>query len=226
MTSIALFTEGITDQIIIESLILNFLKINKYQNIDDVDVNPIQPERDATDENKQVGFGGWEKVFEYCENREIMQAAIAANDFILIQIDTDCAEHPNYGVALTTEGKDKVVSSLVNDVVNKIESLISNDLLENHRYKFIFAVSVHSLECWILHFLGGPVNKSKLSCEDKLRKKLEKQNELYNKDAKCYSKLKDSIKKKDIKFYTEGDESMCIFIKKISEIFEISLPSK
>lgn len=85
MPSIALFTEGITDQIIIESLIFNFLKIKDYIDVDDLSVNHIQPMRDATDENKQANFGGWEKVFEYCEQKDMIEAAIASNDFILFK---------------------------------------------------------------------------------------------------------------------------------------------
>lgn len=47
MASFALITEGITDQVVIETLLLACLGA-------DTAVNPMQPLRDATDESRQA----------------------------------------------------------------------------------------------------------------------------------------------------------------------------
>ena len=50
MTSFALITEGITDQAVIENILFRYYK-------DEVDVRPLQPPRDATDDARAGGHG-------------------------------------------------------------------------------------------------------------------------------------------------------------------------
>ena len=62
MTVFALVTEGITDSAVIEAI------LQSHFDDDDLEVRPIQPVRDVTDQARTApgAFGGWEKVFEYC----------------------------------------------------------------------------------------------------------------------------------------------------------------
>lgn len=141
MASFALITEGITDQVMIETLLLTCLG-------PDTAVNPIQPQRDSTDKSRQTDFGGWERVLECC-NQINFEEILSVNDFIVLQLDTDQAEHPNFGVALTENGQDRSVDALLADV----RAVIMNKLgaaWPQFAQRILFALAVHSLECWLL----------------------------------------------------------------------------
>ena len=64
MPTFALISEGLTDQIILERMIEQICG-EKFE--DGVDINPLQPLRDATDA-ATAPHAGWELVFEYCKN--------------------------------------------------------------------------------------------------------------------------------------------------------------
>ena len=85
MVSFALITEGITDQAVIENILIGCF--------DDPIVNPIQPLRDATD--KQATHGGWELVLEHLRSPGLNQA-LQFNDFVIVQLDTDVSEEHHY----------------------------------------------------------------------------------------------------------------------------------
>ena len=141
MASFALITEGITDQVVIETLLLTCLG-------PDTAVNPIQPLRDATDESRQASYGGWERVLECC-NQSNFDEILSVNDFIVLQLDTDVAEHPNFGLALTENGQDRPVEALLADVRAVIIKKLGAAWPQLVG-RILFAIAVHSLECWIL----------------------------------------------------------------------------
>jgi hypothetical protein len=144
MASFALITEGITDQAVLENILTGLYGV-------DVEVNLIQPLRDATDASraKSDSFGGWEQVFEYCQH-ENFDELLAFNDYVIIQIDTDMSEHVNFDVSLTYNGIDRPVEELVVDVRQKITSKINQASYKRNQSQFKYAIAVHSLECWLL----------------------------------------------------------------------------
>ncbi len=147
MASFALITEGITDQVVIETLLLTSLGA-------DTAVNRIQPQRDATDISRQAkdSYGGWERVLEWC-NPNDFEAILSVNDFIVLQLDTDVAEHPNFGLALTENGQDKPIPTLLAEV----RAVIANKLgttWPQFAERILFAIAIHSLECWLLPLYG------------------------------------------------------------------------
>jgi hypothetical protein len=114
MPSFALITEGITDQAVISAIINSYYRGHNAE----IALNFLQPLRDSTDEAREGSFGGWERVLEHCAAREQIIQALTFNDYIVIQIDTDCGEHQNFGVALTEGGLDRQVCSIICDVKN------------------------------------------------------------------------------------------------------------
>src|SRR4051794_28026303 len=109
MPTFALISEGLTDQFVIERLVEVICSANFDEG---VDINPLQPLRDVTDA-VTAPHGGWELVLEYCDNG--VGDALAANDYIVIHLDTDQGDHPNFGVALTDEGSDRPFCELIAD---------------------------------------------------------------------------------------------------------------
>lgn len=142
MTSFALVTEGITDQITLETILYEYYEI-------DLDINSVQPLRDATDEGRQTTHGGWEKVLEYC-SLDVFENILQFNDFVIVHIDTDCGEHANYGIPLTEGGQDRDALQIIKDVIEALISKIGSETYIEYKDRIIFAIAVHTIECWLL----------------------------------------------------------------------------
>ena len=166
MTSFALITEGITDQVVLTAIL-------QATYTEEPDINEVQPVRDETDNSRQGSFAGWEKVLEYC-GLDFFQQDFIFNDYVIIQIDTDVAEHPNFGVPLTENGADITTGDLVNNVKEMIANKIGKEIYEKYKDRIIFAISVHSLECWLLPlFINDKKGASRLkNCENHLARAL------------------------------------------------------
>ncbi|MBX9937533.1 MAG: hypothetical protein K2Y10_13185 [Burkholderiaceae bacterium] len=221
MVSFALVAEGITDQIILEEIIQ---KVYKNQIDEEIEVNYLQPTRDATDLARQGNFGGWERIFEYCSSVEHLGTALATNDYFVVQIDTDCAEHKNFGVELTEEGRNKKVEDLVEDVKALIIGKILPQIYEAHREKFIFAIAVHSIECWLIPFysLNKKDGAKSSSCERHLRHLLKLKDIKYKKEPDIYNDLAKKIRLcKDIDKYKGCNESLDIFVESLRLISDV-----
>lgn len=222
MTTFALITEGITDQIVIETILHSHYSgvLNEGE---EVEVRALQPLRDATDEARQDEntFGGWERVLEHCTLSDNISEAAAFNDFIIIQIDTDCAEHKNFGVPLTANGTEKAVNELIEDVKNLIISKIGHQVYSTHEDKFIFAVAIHSTECWLLPLYAktkAHATRTK-SCENHLKHLIKVSGEDFRKDYDCYRKIAMPLRKKKMLVdVREKNESLNIFIASLPEL--------
>lgn len=207
MKNFALITEGITDQIVLESILCGYYN-------EDLEVNIIQPVRDATDESRQENFGGWEKVLEYC-TLSAFKEIFLFNKYVVIQIDTDITEHVNFEISHNFNGIPKTVPVLVNDVREKIKSQINPDVFETFKDRIFFAIAVHSLECWLLplHVTTPAAMKKTVNCGDNLSRAVTRANGVYKKEYREYEVLtKNFFKKKNVLFTKEKSESLSIFL--------------
>ena len=189
MTEIALISEGITDQAIIESILYCLTNGEAI-------AKPLRPLRDATDNSRVAKneFSNWELVREYVRSEEILDA-IGTNDFVVIQIDTDQCEHPNFGIK---QGKTMQIESLVQACIDKILSWLPARFPKSERHRLIFAIPVLSSECWLVS-LHDPKHKhtSKTinNCEQRLSKILKKS---VAKEYIVYQKLSADFKKRKV----------------------------
>ena len=141
MISFGLITEGLTDQIVIENILAG------YFNNPDLDITPLQPQRDKKDENKFTGYGSWSQVFAYCRSRDF-QESFQFNDYIIIQIDTDVSEE--FGIPQQDKNGEFTPEELIEKVIEKFKQEIGEDFYNKFQQRIIWAISVHSIECWLL----------------------------------------------------------------------------
>jgi hypothetical protein len=213
MTNFGLITEGLTDQIVIESILAG------YFNNPDIDIRPLQPERDKDDENKSHNYGGWSQVFAYCESNNFKEA-FQFIDYIIIQIDTDVSE--DYNIAHQDENGEFTPQQLIAKVIEKFRDGIGEDFYNTNQQKIIFAISVHSIECWLLPlYYTDKQKKAKCkNCLNTLNYELSKQHkftidqnaknpEYYREIAKQYGKHKVLMK------HYQDNPSLKIFIEEI-----------
>ena len=167
MISFGLITEGLTDQIVIENILAGYFKTP------DLDIRPLQPERDKKDENKFKGYGSWSQVFAYCRLKDF-QDSFQFNDYIIIQIDTDTSQE--YGIPQQDENGEFTPEKLIEKVIEKFkDEIIGEDFYGKYQQRIIRAISVHSIECWLLPLYYKDNKKSNFkNCLGTLNKQLEK----------------------------------------------------
>lgn len=164
----ALITEGVSEHRIIKHI------LTKYFKDQEPDINQIQPK--VLDE-KQETTGGWVEVLKYCE-REELKDIFVENDFLVIQIDTDQSQNAPFSINhLKFTGEEKTTNELLHDVLNKLNSLILPDIKAAYSDKIFFAISIHTLECWLLPLFYTNNHKSDTKgCLATLNTELSKKN--------------------------------------------------
>lgn len=212
MTTFGLIAEGITDQIVIDNILAG------YFNNQDIDVNFIQPLRDETDENKAENYGGWSQVIEYCQSAKFRKA-FQLNKYIIIQIDTDVSQDWNrpYTVSHRDENGTLTPEKLIEKVIEMFVGLIGEDFYGQYQDRIIFAISVHSIECWLLPLYYSKDKKAKITgCLEALNREVAKK-ENFTIDAKkpkYYRKIsRQYIKHKKLMQHYESDPSLKRFIE-------------
>ncbi|MCL1472422.1 phage tail protein [Argonema antarcticum] len=215
MISFGLITEGLTDQIVIEDI------LSGYFNTDDIIVNPLQPERDKDNENKS-DYGGWTLVFKYCQSNDFREA-FQFNEYVIIQIDTDVSEEKNYNIHKRDENGELTPEQLIEKVKEKFQLLIGEDFYIKYNHKIIFAITVYSIECWLLPLYYQDKRKAKITnCLNTLNQELGKREsftiDANNKNPQYYRKVSRQYCEQKVlmKLYQENP-SFKVFIQEIEK---------
>jgi hypothetical protein len=216
---IALITEGITDQYIIKPIIENYFKEIDFK------FNPISPSVDETD--KQTGFGSWVNVIKSCEVEDF-EEMLLFNDYVVIQIDTDVSHQKGFDVPKVIAGVKLEHKELCEKVIEKLKSLISKDVLEKYSEKFLFAIGIHSTECWLIATVKSGRNKEETdNCLFKLNSQLtiknmnaiNPNNKNSFKSRKTYHELARKFRnKKEIEKYSKYNVGFEMFVEQVKQI--------
>lgn len=146
-TKIGIVSEGVSDYFILKHIIERYLKEK------DVYTIPLKPKISA--QNKQVGYGTWQGVFDYIKGDDnlIVEAVKEGCEFVVVQIDTDVSLQ--YGV----ENKPNEKEPFWNEVKAKLVESVHPDFPKE---KLVFAICIQEIECWLIPF----VSSSESECQD------------------------------------------------------------
>jgi len=211
MAKFGIAGEGITDQVVIENILCGFYK--DYDDLDD-EIRYTQPSTDDTDSKEQPPKGGWTRLFTYLGS-ELFLDDILNDNYMVIQVDTDVSEEIGFEVSRncsTVELIEKVKERLI------LEMNKNNSAYINHKEKIIFAISVHSLECWILPLYVTKKGEMIHQCFEKLVKEVPKVSKKLkvNKNRNDYEKLShDFLKHKKLMKIISQNSSLQIFINRL-----------
>ena len=209
--TISLITEGPTDQIVLESIIVSFTGDK------DILFTPLQP--------KPGEAGNWDKVFKYCGSNDF-KAAFSNEDLIaVIQIDTDILLSDGLPVQYRIPHIEQMKPLQLLDEMRKL--LIAEIGLEHYESfgnRIIFAVAVAEIECWFLAIYHPKAKAAKTAnCIKLLNEKLYAAEGFYI-DAKYdvyYRKICRHFKKKnDLIKYSQPNISFKAFLQEL----EVKLP--
>lgn len=198
MARFGLIGEGITDQIVLENM------LGGYFNTAEIEVDYLQPVRDATDENKMTTGGNWHQVMTYCQLGNLRQALEFNGEdyYVIIQIDTDIfwtgdVQEP-YAVATRNDKGSVSSEELFFGVVLKLIELMGEKTYVEYQKQIIFAVSVNSLECWLLPlYVDNKKSQKETNCLKTLNVGLSKKEgfTIHSKDPGYYRKCSESYRK-------------------------------
>jgi len=218
--------EGRTDQITIENILCGY-----FEELESNDVAEKQPYLDETDLSQQ-NPGGWTNLLGYLRHTRFRDDVLNYK-FMIIQIDTDMSNEKGFDV-LHVDDQNNSLSpeDLIRNVIAKLIDTIETGekgFYEEHAEKIIFAVSVHSIECWLYaHYNKKPLRSPKITgCERALlhlykkgtNQSLSKIKPNIDKNYVSYNKLSQPfLKRRHIDEVVQKDPSFCVFIGELAKI--------
>lgn len=211
--------EGITDQVTIENILCGF-----FENEDlDGEIKYSQPLFDESD-NKQKGFGNWTMLLEYLEHPRFRRDTLNCA-YIVVQVDTDIANEKGFDVSQYDEqnqplAPDVLIANVIGKLIDTIE-IGEQGFYQENAHRIVFAISVHSLECWLYaHYNKKLLKKPKITgCYNALSRLLQFDEKNYG----HYKEISKPFKKrKNIDAVATKDASFRIFLQALEKV-EINL---
>jgi hypothetical protein len=133
---------------------------------------------------------------------------------MIIQIDTDISEQINFGVSQYNLTTQELIEKVIERLISQIDS--KKEFYENHKEKIIFAISVHSLECWILPIYKAYKNEKISGCFETLQRESKKLK--VEKTYRSYDKLSQPLlKNKKLMQIVSQNSSFRIFIDSLPD---------
>ncbi len=139
MPTIGVVAEGVTDQQVLERFLLALCGDDKPV------VNFLQPPTPQTP-------GNWDQVFKYVAS-ERFRGAFQNIDFAVVHVDTDVCESFTPPIRRATEAGEVAADALIEQVRQRLIAEINRNApgyYERRQSQIIFAIAVHSIECWLL----------------------------------------------------------------------------
>ncbi|HYO74168.1 MAG TPA: hypothetical protein VEU33_49660 [Archangium sp.] len=219
MPSFGIVGEGVTDQIVVDNILLG------YFGEEEPVVNYVQPPLDKTGETSEPAPGGWGLVLKFFELGE-HRRALQFNDYLVVQIDTDVSEQKGYGVPHREGGRDLEVAELVMRVTEKFKGIIGDEFWRAYGHRFLFAVAVHGIECWLLPLLYDDNRATKTTgCLDACNRERIKRNKAplsasgrksETKNVKAYQEAaREYAKRKRLYAVHDKNPSLALFISQL-----------
>lgn len=215
----ALVTEGISEHKIIKHLLAKFFK-----DADPV-INQVQPQLTENERNQQ-DFGGWMEVLNFCQLEEKLNEAFLYNEYLVIQIDTDVSELNPYNVPHLINGQAKSFEQLHSDIIDRLKQSMPQAILDKYGEKIIFAICIHTTECWLLPIYYADNKRCKTdNCLDTLNREIRKRRLSIGDDKnsanskKAYETILKNIKKRqDIESYCIHNVGFQKFVEQLKVI--------
>ena len=114
-------------------------------------INYVQPPR-SNRTTCPAPPAGWTLVFSSLKRGE-PQKALQFNDYLVIHIDADVQEEVGFDVSRRgTNNKELPTSDRIADII-ETESSIDTTFYQTNADRFLFAVAVDTIECWLLPLL-------------------------------------------------------------------------
>ncbi|WAC18283.1 hypothetical protein OVA24_13670 [Luteolibacter sp. SL250] len=157
MPDFGLICEGVTDHAILTNVLVGYFKNQR-----EPDIHQERPNLESDP------HGGWTLVIQYLRQKEYREA-FSYHDYLIIQIDTDVSEDPGFDVPKRDKNGTLSPDQLILKVTERLKKEIGAEDWEAYGDKFIFAIAVEQLECWLLPlWFNNAKRKQIANCTDRI----------------------------------------------------------
>lgn len=174
--------EGKTDFPIINSVLIG------YFNKRNIDIVWVTPKNFKSQSN-------YDKVFKSCKPEKLRQY-FQIHKYIIIHVDTDASA--DFGIPHYENGELITPEKLIEKVGAKFRLEMGEDFYGKYSNRIIFAIAVHSIECWLFPILASEDKSSQTeNCYEVLKKAVpnfRKNYEYYEEISKAYHNHDDLLK--------------------------------
>lgn len=218
MKKFGLACEGVTDKATIRNILCGYFSIK----------NPADEIGEPEAPFGQTDGGGWRPFLQYL-TLERFQDDFENFEFLILHIDTDVSK--DFDVPHKDEGGNLLSAEvLVENIISKLKEKINekeSGVYEEYADKIIFAISVHSIECWLLVYYAECVELHDCSvkvcsnsfCFNKLKSVKFPKNTQLAKKRHNYDVISEPFsKRKNIDAVAQKDPSFHIFIQSLAAI--------
>jgi len=163
MKQFALVTEGVTDYLVLKPILQKFFS-------EEPNIRQIRPEIDDA-EHETGGKGGFRQVLDFCKTNNINEI-LKENDFIVIQIDSDVSPSRGFDIPHKANGLEIDHIQLYNSIIHHLKALFPDTVNPVNLDKIIFAIGIHSIECWLIPVLAPEKQNTSNQCLNVLNAEL------------------------------------------------------
>lgn len=202
MATFGIIAEGITDQKVIENILLGYFA----QDDDEPIVNFVQPPNDKTARSRTPAQGGWTLVFDHLRRGEHLNN-LQFNDYLVIHIDTDVCDEIGFDVTRHENGVQLPPEELVVRVITRLRAFMGEETTARIGHRLLFAIAVHGIECWLmpLFYPNNAKSAKSVGCLQAANHELTTKNELRlsnadgtEKDPRAYERASRPYRKRAI----------------------------
>lgn len=216
MKKFGLACEGHTDKAVIKNILKGYFSI-KNQNNEIVELQPPFGDKDG---------GGWRPFLTYL-TLERFEDDVKSSQYFILHIDTDASN--DFGVQnKDNKGNRLATEILIHNIISKLISKINEKeagIYERYANRIIFAISVDSIECWLVAYFSEKIAIER--CDEVLKETKLPDNIQFSKSRKsrCHEKLSlIAFENSDkIEIVRNKDTSFNAFIQQLKPIKTISL---
>ncbi|MCK4493898.1 MAG: hypothetical protein KAU26_07565 [Methylococcales bacterium] len=220
MKKFGLACEGITDHIVLKNILCGF-----FGDLDLAQEIKFKQPLSSSDTTDQVeNNGGWRNLLKYLET-DTFREDVENYKYMIIQVDTDVSNNSDVKFDVPHHDCDNNIlptDVLINNVITTLITIIDKKDAGFYDYysgKIIFAISIHSIECWLVAYYGKETETQK--CFDVLKTiKLPQRIPVTKKhNGRNYKKLSAPfLKRKNIDITIKKDPSFKHFIQSLEKI--------
>jgi hypothetical protein len=217
MPTFGIISEGITDRLVLMNILAGYFGRSVF-------VTPVQPPAGESDEDPPPG--GWDLVFKSLEAGRHRQALEHMGcDYVVIHIDTDVSEQKGYDVPWREDGRELSAEELAARVIDKLTGLIGTEFYAEHHDRFVFAVAVHAIECWLLPLYYDDNRAGKVAgCFEAVDRALQKTGRTLKrgrdgKDLRAYREASRELTKRNRLLQVhDKNPSLTLFVRRLETI--------
>ena len=202
----ALVAEGKTDHAVLKNILLGYCKARQQ---------PREPRITRSHPDEESEFGGWPLTLSFLTDKCYIDA-LQLSENLIVHVDSDALQNEGLIASPMLPDGSIDVLALVPSIHQLLRQKIGDDDCRKYGDRFIFAIAVREIECWILPLWAENLADKTVGCTAALNNTVSKKGEKYFKTYRGYDEMSAKYRKKNF-LLDEGPKnpSLKIFLEEL-----------